>query len=99
VVTVFLRERMDQRGVVARQPVAPSKTKGEPEVISAASEEIRILAGSGRNYVDHSGKVWSPDSYFSGGTPVKSPWNGYGARRIPASTAPAGRETSVITSR
>lgn len=70
--TVFLRERVDQRGAVANQPVAPSKTKDEPAVPSAAGEEIRILAGCTRTYVDHSGKVWSPDSYFSGGTPVKS---------------------------
>ncbi len=35
-------------------------------------EEIRILAGASRKYVDHAGKLWSPDSYFSGGTVVAS---------------------------
>ncbi len=33
-------------------------------------QEIRILAGASRKYVDHAGKLWSPDSYFSGGTVV-----------------------------
>ena len=35
-------------------------------------EEIRILAGASRKYVDHAGKLWSPDSYFSGGDSVQS---------------------------
>jgi hypothetical protein len=33
--------------------------------------EIRILAGAGRSLVDHAGKLWSADAYFSGGTAVK----------------------------
>ena len=36
------------------------------------ADEIRILAGSSRSYADHSGKVWSPDAYYSGGTPGRS---------------------------
>ena len=36
-------------------------------------DEVRILAGATRKYVDHAGKVWSPDSYFKGGSPVVSP--------------------------
>lgn len=35
-------------------------------------DEIRILAGSNRNYVDRSGKLWAPDAYSSGGTVVHS---------------------------
>jgi hypothetical protein len=35
-------------------------------------EEIRILAGSTRKYVDHAGRLWGPDSCFSGGTAVAS---------------------------
>src|SRR5580658_6366117 len=34
--------------------------------------EIRILAGAPRSLVDHAGKLWSADAYFSGGTVVKS---------------------------
>jgi Malectin domain len=44
----------------------------EPAVGLPVGEEIRILAGASRKYVDHAGKLWSPDSYFSGGDPVQS---------------------------
>jgi len=36
-------------------------------------DEIRILAGATRSYVDRSGKLWNPDGNFSGGAPVRSP--------------------------
>jgi hypothetical protein len=35
-------------------------------------DEIRILAGSNRSYVDRSGKLWAPDACFTGGTIVRS---------------------------
>lgn len=35
-------------------------------------EEVRILAGSSRSFVDHAGKLWSADAWFDGGTAVKS---------------------------
>ena len=35
-------------------------------------EEIRILAGSSRGFVDHAGKLWNADAWFDGGTAVKS---------------------------
>ncbi len=35
-------------------------------------DELRILAGAGRSYVDHAGKLWSADQYFSGGAAIKS---------------------------
>ena len=35
-------------------------------------EEVHILAGSARKYVDHAGKLWSPDVYFVGGSAVAS---------------------------
>ena len=35
-------------------------------------DEIRILAGSSRSYVDRAGKLWSPDAFFSGGKGVRS---------------------------
>ena len=34
-------------------------------------DEIRILAGASRSFVDHAGKMWSADSAFHGGTAVK----------------------------
>lgn len=48
------------------QPVA------EPAVGLPVGEEAHILAGSARKYVDHAGKLWDPDTYFSGGTSVQS---------------------------
>ncbi len=48
------------------------QTPAEPIVGLPVGEEIRILAGATRKYVDHAGKLWSPDSYFSGGTAVAS---------------------------
>lgn len=44
----------------------------EPIVGLPVGEEVRILARATRKYVDHAGKLWSPDSYFSGGTAVAS---------------------------
>jgi hypothetical protein len=44
----------------------------EPAVGLPVGEEVRILAGGSRKYVDHAGKLWSPDSYFSGGAAVPS---------------------------
>lgn len=35
-------------------------------------EEVHILAGASRKYVDHAGKLWTPDTYFSGGSAVQS---------------------------
>ena len=44
----------------------------EPPVGLPVGDEIRILAGSNRNYVDRAGKLWNRDTYFSGGTTVRS---------------------------
>jgi hypothetical protein len=35
-------------------------------------EELRILAGASRSFVDHAGKLWNADTWFEGGTAVKS---------------------------
>jgi malectin (di-glucose binding ER protein) len=48
------------------QPIA------EPSVGLPVGEEVHILAGSSRKYVDHAGKLWNPDIYFSGGSAVQS---------------------------
>ncbi len=37
-----------------------------------AGEEVRILAGSSRGFVDHADKLWSADRWFDGGTVFKS---------------------------
>lgn len=54
-------------------PALPSEPSPEPSFGPPAGEEIRILAGSGRDFVDHAGKLWDADAWFTGGTAVKSP--------------------------
>jgi len=44
----------------------------EPQLGPPVGEEVRILAGSGRSFVDHAGKLWNADAGFDGGTAVKS---------------------------
>ena len=59
-----------------RQLVAPpsySQKMPEPPIVGLpVGDEVHILAGSMRKYVDHAGKLWEPDTYFSGGNAVQS---------------------------
>jgi malectin (di-glucose binding ER protein) len=50
---------------VAQQPA-------EPSVGLPVGDEIHILAGASRKYIDHAGKVWDADAYFDGGNSVQS---------------------------
>jgi Malectin domain len=36
-------------------------------------EEVRILAGASRSFVDHAGKLWGADIWSTGGVAIKSP--------------------------
>jgi len=56
-------------GVANEIPASQVETQLGPPV----GEEVRILAGSGRSFVDHAGKLWNADSWFDGGTAMKSP--------------------------
>ncbi len=51
------------------QPVLPAEAQLGPP----GGEEVRILAGSSRSFVDHAGKLWNADAWFAGGAAVKSP--------------------------
>jgi len=69
IVAAFLiREKSKPRPTItsAQQQVS------EPVVGLPVGEEVHILAGSSRKYVDHAGKVWGPDAYFTGGSAVAS---------------------------
>jgi len=63
-----------------RQPATPPAPPiGSPqnpitdsEFGPPAGEEVRILAGAGRSFVDHAGKLWSADTFFTGGAAIKS---------------------------
>lgn len=61
------------RESVKPPPAAPAINTEPAEAIGLpVGEEIHILAGSNRKYVDHAGKVWNPDAYFSGGSALAS---------------------------
>jgi hypothetical protein len=55
--------------VESHQSSAPP---AETQLGPPTGEEMRILAGSARSFVDHAGKLWNADAGFSGGTAVKS---------------------------
>ncbi len=56
----------------------PTGASAKPQIMSEApvglpvGDEIRVLAGSNRDYVDRAGKLWSADRFFTGGTPARS---------------------------
>lgn len=67
----FLTRDRSRAQPVIRSTYTPQAT-AETAVGLPVGEEIRILAGAGRKYVDHAGKLWNPDSDFSGGAVVPS---------------------------
>ena len=61
------------------KPAPPSTTPtvyaepAAPELVGLpVGDEIRILAGSTRSYVDRSGKLWNPDFSYTGGAAERS---------------------------
>jgi hypothetical protein len=72
IVGVFLLKHRQTSLPVA--PSAPSSPQAmlAPSVGLPVGDEIRILTGASRNYVDRSGKPWGPDAYFTGGSAVRS---------------------------
>lgn len=70
IVTGFLaREKSRPLPATRSQSVQPEL----PESVGLpVGDEVRILAGTTRKYVDHAGKFWNPDSYSSGGAAVSS---------------------------
>lgn len=52
--------------------VNPENLFADPQVGPPMGGEVRVLAGAGRSLVDHAGRLWSADAWFSGGTAVKS---------------------------
>lgn len=62
----YKRTTSTQPSLVANEP-AP------PPVGLPPGDEIRILAGATRDYLDRSGKTWSADTSFAGGMSVHNP--------------------------
>lgn len=64
-------------GLHLRRPASVGQTlvADEPAPLPVglpAGDEVRILAGATRDYLDRAGKIWSADRDFSGGMPVNS---------------------------
>ena len=45
----------------------------ETQIGPPAGDEVRILAGASRSFVDHAGKLWSADCWFDGGSAIHAP--------------------------
>jgi hypothetical protein len=69
----WLLFQLQQKSAPAPNPDKPA----DAEVVDMqfgppSGDEIRILAGATRSFVDHAGKLWSADVAYTGGTAVKS---------------------------
>jgi hypothetical protein len=66
----YVRQQKQSQAVETPLPLAPQPAStpfGPP-----AGQEVRILAGSSRSFLDHAGKLWSADAGFTGGVAVNS---------------------------
>jgi hypothetical protein len=57
--------------------VQSTRTQPQTQIVEQPSglpvgDEVRVLAGSSRSYVDRAGKLWSPDTHFTGGAAMRS---------------------------
>ena len=57
----------------AEAPSSPTEAKPDLPFGPPPGDEVRILAGATRSFVDHAGKLWSADTWSSGGAAVKGP--------------------------
>jgi hypothetical protein len=74
-VSLFILFSARQRGRLRTATQTSMTTTGQAATAMVGlpvGDEIHILAGSSREYVDRAGKLWSPDAYFTGGTAVHS---------------------------
>jgi hypothetical protein len=68
----FWQHSRHERQLQVTEAPNPVEQDEETSVGPPAGEEIRILAGANRSFVDHAGKLWNADHWFTGGTAVKS---------------------------
>jgi len=68
VAPLLVRKRPQIAGIKQSDVRQPA----EPAIGLPVGDEVHILAGASRKYLDHSGKLWNPDIYFSGGKAVAS---------------------------
>jgi hypothetical protein len=70
--SIYLILHHGKQSAPAVESVQSSATPAESQLGPPTGEELRVLAGSTRSFVDHAGKLWNADAWFSGGTAVKS---------------------------
>jgi hypothetical protein len=68
----WLLIHMQRNPVPAVVTSKPAQEVADLQFGPPSGDEVRILAGATRSFVDHAGKLWSTDMEFSGGTAVKS---------------------------
>ncbi len=71
-IAVVLILRAGQRPHPQAVFTAPPVSVAGPTIGLPPGNEIRILAGSPRSYVDHAGKLWNADAWYFGGAAVHS---------------------------
>lgn len=71
---VTTNHRAPRSSVQPPPSAAPAAAQSLPETTMGlpVGDELRILAGASRSYVDRAGKLWGPDRYFTGGKAVRS---------------------------
>jgi len=68
----WLLFNLQQKSAPAPTPEKPVAEVADMQFGPPSGDEIRILAGATRSFVDHAGKLWSADVAYSGGTAVKN---------------------------
>ncbi len=68
----YIRSTRRQTQAVPATANAVSTAIAESPFGPPPGDEVRILAGATRSFVDHAGKLWSADASFTGGSAVKS---------------------------
>ena len=63
---------LQQKSAPAPTPEKPAAEVADMQFGPPSGDEIRILAGATRSFVDHAGKLWSADVAFTGGSAVKN---------------------------
>lgn len=69
---LWLRTSHRKQVAVAVPETGPASLAADLGVGLPAGEEVRILCGATHSLVDHAGKMWNADGWFTGGTAVKS---------------------------
>lgn len=69
---VWLQVRERKQGQALESQVLLTPQRSEIPFGPPAGQEVRILAGASRSFVDHAGRLWSADGGFTGGVAVKS---------------------------